>query len=138
LIAQTVAHRFSNEHRSSYRLGQALNARGDVHRIPNCRKLEPLKRADAADDGWPGMNADADPQRLATSSGQIAIERVYGEQDFPAGGHGVLGMIRFRLARTTCQCVSNTMLVRLNGRTENDPPKINTRKIWIDEKHVVA
>ena len=34
--------------------------------------------------------------------------------------------------------VINTMLVRLNRRTKNHPPKINTRKIRIHEQRVVA
>src|SRR6266480_1265742 len=62
------------------------------------RELEPLWRADAADDCRAGMNSNADSQGLATSSDQVAIERVHGEQDFLAGGHRILGMLRLRIA----------------------------------------
>ena len=55
---------FGDQDRQAVLLGQALDARRDVHRIPDRRIAEALLRAEIADAAGAGVQADADLDRL--------------------------------------------------------------------------
>ena len=52
------------------RLGQAFDPRSDVYGAADGGELEPLGRADAADNGRTGVNADANRDRLRVPPGE--------------------------------------------------------------------
>ena len=73
-IARTISHRRRDEQWSAYRLCQAFYSRGDIHGVSNRGKLEPLRRADAADDRRPTMDSDSNLDRRASLRCKLVIQ----------------------------------------------------------------
>ena len=67
------------------RLGQFLEAGGDVDRVADHRELGMVLVADIAGDGDAGVNADAKPDRLGQRVGERAIQRLDPGRDRGAG-----------------------------------------------------
>src|SRR5688500_16473263 len=60
--------------RLTHCLGQAFNARRDSHGCANGGEFESLRRANATDHRWAGVDADADFDRFFALAGEGRIE----------------------------------------------------------------
>ena len=73
--ADALVRRRRHQHRRARLLRQPFDARGDVDGVADRRVVEPARgRADVADDGDAGVQADADAQRRLAALGALAVQ----------------------------------------------------------------
>ena len=65
---------FRHQHFARHRLGQVLETRGDINRIADHRELRVALITDGAGDGYAGVDADAEADRLDKRMSQRGVQ----------------------------------------------------------------
>jgi len=90
LDLQCDARRFAEQQRLADILGQRLDARRDVHGVADCGEFQPLRRADAADDGRAGVEANADGERRFAPRGEGGVQLRHVREHLPPRGEALV------------------------------------------------